>query len=149
MRKDTPGSSSGSAPSCSLLSEASAITRATTSVDIAPLTRAAGCAPSTAKLRRKQSGRDKTVKNPDVRIGTSTTDAISASEHVSQNIQTRLLRSGMTPRFSNFVIRGCLAGVKARPLPDSLLPVFSDWLAEAEGFALYTQCSSAGGPQDS
>jgi len=47
--------------------------------------------------------------NPAVRIGATSTDASSASEDVSQSVETRLLRSGMAPRFSNVVIRGSLA----------------------------------------
>ena len=49
------------------------------------------------------------MTNPDVRIGATSTDASSASEDVSQSMETRLLRSGMAPRFSNVVIRGSLA----------------------------------------
>jgi hypothetical protein len=70
------------------------------------------------KLRRRQSDWDETETDPDVRIGTTSTDASSTSEDVSQSVKTRLLRSGMAPRFSNVVIRDTLASV----LPDGFLP---------------------------
>ena len=85
---------------------------------IAALRRVVGWPGGRAKLRRRQSGRDETVTNPDVRIGATSTDASSASEDVSQSVETRLLRSGMATRFSNVVIRGSLAGVRR----DGFLP---------------------------
>ena len=63
-------------------------------------------------MRWRQSGWDETVTNPDVRIGATRTVASSASEDVSQSVETRLLQSGTATRFSNVVIRGSLAGVR-------------------------------------
>ena len=71
-----------------------------------------------AKLRRMQSDWDETVTKPDVPIGATSTDASSAREDVSQSVETRLLRSDMAPRFSNFVIRGPLTDIRR----DGILP---------------------------
>jgi hypothetical protein len=65
-----------------------------------------------AKWRRRLSGRVETVTDPDVQTGSASTDAISASEILSQSVEAKFLRSGMAPRFSNVVIRGSLAGVR-------------------------------------
>jgi hypothetical protein len=51
------------------------------------------------------------VTDPDATIGATCTDASSASEDVSQSVETRPFRSGMVTRFSNVVIRGSFAGV--------------------------------------
>src|SRR5262245_49461242 len=88
------------------------------SAAIAALGRTLGCPEGRAKLRPRQSGRDETVTNPDVRIGATSTDASSASTDVSQSVETRRLRTGMAPRFSNVTIRGSLAGVRR----DGFLP---------------------------
>ena len=90
-------------------SEGRAFTCGTASVAIAAPRQVVGWPGGRAKSRRRHSGRDETVTNPDVRIGATSTDASSASEDVSQSVETRLLRSGMAPRFSNVVIRGSLA----------------------------------------
>jgi len=54
----------------------------------------------------RESGRDETVTNPDVQVGATRTDVRSASEEVSQSVETRLLRSVMTSRFLDIAIRG-------------------------------------------
>jgi len=118
IRKEARGSSRASSRSCSSFSKRRAFIRATASVAIAALRRVVGRPGGWAKLRRRQSGRDEAVTNPDVRIGSTSTDASNASEDVSQNVKTRLLRSGMAPRFSNVVIRGSRAGVRR----DGFLP---------------------------
>ena len=79
---------------------------------IAALKRVVGCPGGNAKLRGRQSRREEMETNPVVPIGTISIEASSASENVSQSVETRLLRSGMAPRFSNVVIRGSLAGVR-------------------------------------
>ncbi len=110
VRKETRGSSSrASARSCSSSSGGRAFICRTTSVSVSALNWVAVWPGGMAKLRRMQSDWEETVTNPDVPIGATSTDASSAREDVSQSVETRLLRSDMAPRFSNFVIRGPLA----------------------------------------
>jgi hypothetical protein len=43
-------------------------------------------------LGQRQPGRDETVTNPSVQIGATSTDASSASEDVTQSMETTLSR---------------------------------------------------------
>jgi hypothetical protein len=119
IKKEARGSSRATSQSCSSFSEGRAFTCRTSSVAPSGARRVVGWPGGRAKSRQRQSGRDETLTNPDVRIGSTNTDASSASEDVSQSVETRLLRLGMAPGFSNVVIRSSLAGVRRdRFLPD-------------------------------
>ena len=65
---------------------------------IAALRRVEGWTGGRAKLRRRQSGRDETETNPDVRIGATSRDASSASEDVSQSWRRSCNGRGWTPQ---------------------------------------------------
>lgn len=130
--------SKASARSCFSFLEGQAFICRTTSVAITARRHALGWPVGRARLWQRQSGRDETVANPGVRIGPTRIPASSASKDVIKNVETRLLRLGMAPRFSNVMIRGSLAGVRRDGfLPDHFCD-FSSWLGEAHSLTLYT-----------